>query len=276
MHRVKLYEGAQEKSYYKYFDAPLEPIGKQEEYDLTHLVGDPDRAVEFSDRAVIQTPGYDPEPDGCYFLASGGLLITSVVETPGITADSANWWFSWHQLDPLRYSLWNPEDHYDITISDKTRRRILDQSIPLDRRSWGTSDLVLESMNGEEPSEIGINFCAPGELGFDLAAIGTDSCMAMVCSNDHQQMGPFDDMPVFMAEGLRKDGKGRVVWVAHWWIGCGVDGNGEDTCVEIPDPIREKMAPTAAMLLVHSRKEMRHLSTIMPDLYAENKDNWLE
>ncbi|WP_455645278.1 DAPG hydrolase family protein [Methanosphaera sp.] len=75
----------------------------------------------------------------------------------------------WHPLDPLRYAIWNPEDHHGITISDEDRIRLTDSSIPLNERLWSTCHYVLESMNGGKPQEIDIPFVNPSEYGFDIS-----------------------------------------------------------------------------------------------------------
>ena len=45
----------------------------------------------------------------------------------------------------------------------------------------------------------------------------------------------------------------------------------------IPKPLMKVMAEKmGAMFIAHSHKEMAHLNEILPGLYAEQKDNWVE
>lgn len=134
---------------------------------------DDGEALEFGDRARSQRPDQEPETSGVRRSSSGGLLFTSVTETPALTAEMVNWWFCWRQLDPLRYTLWNPEDHFDVGIDDATRAHLLDQGVPVSECAWRTQCRVTESMNSEEPSTISLNFYDPGETAYDGSLLGT-------------------------------------------------------------------------------------------------------
>lgn len=72
---------------------------------------------------------------------------------PDVTADMLNWWFVWHGLDPLRYAIWDPEDHFDVTINEEGRKRALDPTIPMAEKTWGATHTVQESIGGP-PDEI--------------------------------------------------------------------------------------------------------------------------
>ena len=273
MRRVPLPSGSESKSYYPFIDVPLVPLSAEELRELPARRDDAE-ALQFADRARSQLPTHQPESSGVRRLRTGGVLFTAITETPDITADMANWWVAWHQLDPLRYALWNPEDHFGIQINDVTRQRLLDPAVPIAERAWGTQCVVTESMNGDKPTTIDIPFADPGTVGYDRSLIGTDACQNMMVSNSSRKIGPFE-MRVFMAEGLRVGPNGRNQWVARWWIGCGVV-DGKDTAARLPAPLRMILERKMGILVAHSFKEMRHLNTVLPALYAEHKDNWRE
>lgn len=192
-----------------------------------------------------------------------------------MTGEMLEWWMLWHQLDPLRYALWNPEDHYNVQVTSEDRARMLNERIPIRERLWGTSSMVTESMNGEKPMPGTLHFTEPGKVGLQNELVGTDSCQAIVVANNILKIGPFQ-YPIFMCEWLRKNDRGKNDWVVAAWMGHGVK-DGRDISVRLPLFLRKKLAAgMPSMFLVHNYKEVAHLNRILPALYAENKDNWLE
>ena len=256
-------ENAKAKSYQKYIYEPMVEIHGEDEKHLLELRPDPSKALRFSERRKLQTAEYEFEPEGIYITADSGVIVSGCIDVPNITGDMLNWFMIWHQLDPLRYAVWNPEDHYNVTLTEKDRGRYLDESIPMIERIWGTTSSVLESMNGEKPQPIDIHFYQPSKLGYRDDLIGTETCRSMVCSYSMNRFGPVG-IPVTMTEVLRKGAAGTNVWVSHWWVGCGVE-NGKDIIKHIPGIAAKKVAA----LLVHNHKEITHLNKILPRLYEE-------
>lgn len=197
MKTVQLYEGAQLKSYYK-FITPIEHVSDEEIERVKGLVGqDPSLPPAFHDRGILQTEAYDPVPEGIYLMKDGSLFISCITPTPDITGEMLDWWIVWHQLDPLRYAIWNPEDRYGIKVSDADRARILDESLTLRERGWDIVSNVCESMNGEEPSWGPLHFTEPDTVGLKNSLIGTKRCKAILVANNASKIGPIE-VPVFM------------------------------------------------------------------------------
>jgi len=266
-------EESKSKSYYKYVNEPLHEIRGEEEKKYLNLRPDPSLALRFGDRAKLQTSEYEFEPEGVYITKDSGIIISTCVEVPDLTEEMLDWFSIWHQLDPLRYAIWNPEDHYDVKISEEDRKRFLDDSIPIKERAWGTTCQVYESMNGDQPELIDINFYQPSKLGFKDELVGTETCKSMVCSYGLMKAGPFGlfSIPVTMAEIVRKGPNGTNVWIGHWWIGCGIK-DGQDFVKWVPSFAATKVAP----LIVHNHKEIEHLNKILPKLYNEYRDKPLD
>lgn len=254
---------AKKKSYQRFIYEPMMEIHGDDEKNLLELRPDPSLALHFSDRQKLQTDEYTFEPEGVYTTKNSGVIVSACIDVPDITKEMLNWFMIWHQIDPLRYAIWDPEDHYNVTLTDEDRARYLNDDIPLVERIWGTTSSVLESMNGEKPEKIDIDFYQPSKLGYDDSLIGTDYCQSMVCSYSMNRLGPIG-IPVTMTEILRKGPNGTNVWVSHWWIGCGVE-NGKDIIKPIPGIVARKVAH----LLVHNHKEITHLNKILPKLYKE-------
>ena len=72
-------------------------------------------------------------------MNNGTIFVSAITPIPRITGEMLEWWMIWHQLDPLRYALWNPEDHYDVRVSDEDRAQILNTNIPIRQRMWGNN-----------------------------------------------------------------------------------------------------------------------------------------
>ncbi len=269
---VPMYPGAEKKSYYKYIYEPVVVPVEDRIKELTKLRVDPANTLEFSDRRRIMDPDFIPVPSGCYALKDGGLVISSTVEVPDITKEMMDWWMVWHQFDPLRYALWDPQDHYDVKVSADARAKLLDESKPYLERLWGAPSQVLESFNGEKPAPNTICFCDPAELGYDKRIIGTERCYSMICTKDQVKKGPFS-FPVVMTEILRKGPDGKNIWVANWWLGCTRNG---DVDVAGKIPVRKFLAKMVSALVVHNQIEMPHLNKVLPQLYTEYKDKNLE
>ncbi|MBR2560809.1 MAG: hypothetical protein IKE31_01530 [Eubacterium sp.] len=258
---VPVREADKKKSYYSYICEPWIPSAQE----IARLTGkvDQNKTLEFADRRNCFRPDFVPEPPGCYDLKTGGIVISSTVPVPDITKEMMDWWMVWHQFDPLRYALWDPQDHYNVSITPEVRAQLLDDSIPMERRLWNAPCTVLESFNGEKPEINVIRFCDPAKVGYDESLIGTDECLSMICSQDIVKKGPLT-IPTAMTEILRKGPDGTNIWVAHWWMGAVCTG-GQD----ITKKIRMKfmVKKIAKTLIVHNQIEMTHLNKILPELY---------
>ena len=268
---VPMYKGAEKKSYYKFIQ-PVDAVSKEEVKKYKTFRGDPKYIIPFAERGIIQTPEYEPAPDGVYYAPDGTIFLSIVTPVPNMTAEMMEWYMIWHQLDPLRYALWNPEDHYGEEISEEARKRILNHDLSYRERLWGIDCLVIESMNGEKPMKGLLKFVNPETVGFKNDIYGVDSCLSMFVVNNSLKLGPIE-IPIMMTEMLRKGKNGQNEWVVTAWMGHGVK-DGKDICRKLP--LRNIMAKMPSILVVHSHKEVAHLNKIIKPLFEENKDNWLE
>ena len=200
-------------------------------------------ALLFKDVNRLFEEGYLPGEFGVFHLPSGGISIANCTPMPGVTPEMFDWWFAWHGLDPLRYTIWDKDDHYYC----KTRNPeiALNDSLSMRERLWNTTHDVKETMiEGAPMAEIVISFLPPEKMGFDpekLAAFdGTIVC------------GPN------MVHFLRPVEGGCELRTRFWF--------------EDPDGPSDEMFAKA--LLIHSIKEFTHLAEILPEIYEEYKDNF--
>lgn len=143
------------------------------------------------------------------------MLVAGNVFMPGVTAEMLDWWGPWHSLDPIRYQIWNPEDHFNIEVDAVGRKQALDSTIPMSEKLWGATHVVQESVGGP-PDKITISFLNPDEAGFDSSLIGTEKCSSFLCANG--AMGDMVAVPTFMAESYL-EGDGGLEVRARYWIG---------------------------------------------------------
>lgn len=228
--------------------------------------GSMEDALEISERNRLLDVDYVPEKTGYYPLKSGGMLVSSTLPMPDCTADMLNWWYPWHCYHPLRYAIWDSEDHYDIQAPEAAVKRIMDPAVPINEKIWGCDNTVMESVGG--PAEpIVIMFRDPAELGYDSSKIGTEGCAFMVAAN--ALMGAMK-IPVVMTEVAKKI-DGVMTFMARFWVGYHIiDGEGRYLLppeVVLPEAV-------AMGLIGHNLKEFTHLNKVLPLVYGEEKDRW--
>lgn len=266
MTKVPVAADAKTKSYYKYYEMKIASLTEEQQQYIAQCKGTADDALSIHDCTKIQEPGTYPAKTGFYPLKEGGLLVAGNIPMPDVTADMLNWWWAWHGLDPLRYAIWDPEDHFDVKINEEGRQRALDPKVPMAEKNWGATHTVQESIGGP-PDEIVIMFTEPAKLGFDNNKIGTESCEFMVAAN--ALLGPMK-VPVVMAEVAKKV-DGVMTFQARFWVGYHII-DGEAKYLLPPEVI---LPEEIAMGLVgHNIKEFTHLAKIPPSVYAEEKENW--
>jgi phloretin hydrolase len=251
---VPVTEEDKNKSYYKYYleemtDAPPEHYQKV-------LAGpiDPAKALPFKDRNRLFDPGYFEEEIGYCVMPDGTGYISNLVKMPGVTGEMFDWWFAWHGLDNLRYTIWDHEDHYRAESMQKEKGR--NKLLSYKERYWDTSHRIYEDV-GNGPQNILINFKNPGDLGYDVSKIGTPACSTIVCSNG-------------MCHFVRES-EGGVELRTRFWMGY-VYQKGK-VIKTIPDGVRIPEQPLRALNL-HNIKEFTNLAALLPRIFPEERDNF--
>ena len=261
-------EGAEQVSYYKYYLEEVSPLSVEEKNMIASAKGAKGEGLEPEDRAKIQSGQTYPSKPGYYRLKKGGLLVHSVVPIPHLTSEMMEWWAPWHSMDPLRYAIWDPEDHYDHKLDEEGWKRALDPDIPPLEKLWGATHTLLESFDRDEPQQLSMTFQNPFECGYSREVYGTADCRYILCASSVMN----GKIPVFVTEIFREI-KGIMHVQLYFWIGYALE-NGEVRCriprfIKIPEQIAQK-------LMTHNYKEYHHLDKILPRVYAEEKDNWAD
>ncbi len=270
--KVTVPDGSSEKSYYKYFLEPFEDISAELKATLRSSVFKKGQGgLEPEDRKKLQEIKRWPEKDGVYYLKRGGCVVCSNVKVPNITGDMLGWWAGWHGYDPLRYAIWDPEDHYSLILDEASRKRIEDSTIPPREKLWGMKHKSLESFDREPPSWVEMEFLCPWDVGYDKSLDNTDRCQYILCAKSKLN----GKIPVFMTENLVKGEDGINEIRLRFWIGYELQEDGHFTC-SFPFFLKLPPAKLVSLLMLHNHREYFHINKILPRIYEENKDNWTE
>ena len=253
-------------SYAKYYDLPITPIPQEKLAILEGGPIDPSLALKIEDRNDLFLPGYLPCETGYCVMPNGTGYLANRTEMPGVTPEMFEWWFAWHGLNDMRYRIWDPEDHF--YARQQNPDKVLDPSVPMREKTWGTVHHVLEGIGGG-PDELILEFRYPHELGYDESKVGTPACATMMCANGHGPV-PGQGVAAIMTHMVREIEGGSELR-SRFWIGYGlVDGQ---VVKLLPDGV--SVPPVVPMgLFAPNLKEFGHLAAILPSLYAEEKDRW--
>ena len=268
---VPVAENAKEKSYYKYYEQGIASPTPEQLSMIDTSKGTVEECLEIEDRnKMLEPEATYPEKLGYYPTKDGGLLVSSNIPMPDCTAEMFYWWWAWHGLDPFRYAIWDPEDHFGLEINEEGRARALDPNVPIPEKNWGADHTVQESIGGP-PSEIVIMFKNPAEMGFDVSKVGKDGIDFLICAN--ALLGPMK-MPVVMTE-VGKKIDGVMTFQARFWVGYHIIDGEARLLVPAAKVIPEEECNMIAKgLLAHNIKEFTNLNKVLPKVYAEEKDNW--
>lgn len=240
---VNLTEEQKKSPLYKYYEREIAPVPDDLAKQIMTGEFDDTAVLRFEDKDKLFDEGYLPGEFGVFRLPGGGFSVANKTDMPGVTPEMFDWWFAWHGLDPMRYIIWDADDHYYC----KTRNQeiALDGSLSLRERYWHTTHDVKETLlDGTPVADVVLHFLPPEEFGFSKEKLesfaGTIVCTAG------------------MAHFLRPTENGSELRTRFW--------------LDNPDIPCDEMFARA--LLMHNVKEFTHLAKILPEVYAEFKDQF--
>ena len=233
----------------------------QEKLDIWHgPMADPalatpvERRNDFLEEGKVALEvGFTVAPNGTGFVANSTFM-------PGVTPEMFLWWFAWHCVGPdLRYKIWDRDDHLQARAIQADYVR--DPAVPWAEKTWGVTHDIMEDI-GLGMERLLLQFCKPADLGYDMSKIGTSACAAMVCAVGKSSSPALMTHKVVPAEG-------GVWFKSHFWMGYGLDGDGQLVKLVPDGQAVPEMVPRA--LFGHNIKEFSNLAAILPSLYAEER-----
>ena len=261
---VELTEQEKQSPLYKYFERDIAIPVEELALMVKDSRMDPADALLPDHINDLFEDGYLPGEFGYCLFEDGSAMLANRKEMPEVTPEMIDWWFGWHTLEPMRYKIWDKNNH--IFCITKNADRVCDESLSLKERYWNTDCEIIEShIPGETPGHVIIPFRNPADIGFSPEKL-KDFKGTIVCSGDEKS-------PVVMAHFFRPLEKG-VELRTRFWYGYHVV-NGKIERMQLPPHVKfndERMQHT----LMHNINEFSNLSIFLPELYAEFKDKpWI-
>ena len=248
------------KPFAKYFYRPMTPA-PQEIYELLDKGPiDPSLALNIKDRNELLNPGYLPCERGFCLMPDGTGFIAMLTEMPGVTMEMIEWWFVWHGLEDLRYSIWCPDDHLGIHVRDDGLERRLDTTLSLKERNWNTTDVVYEDI-GTGPMLLDISFMSPEDYGYDMSRFKEPNTLGAVSAN--LSISETKTPKVTFSHFVRAI-EGGIEVRSRFWLGWRIQDK-KPTIVDNKIPFE-----LVKGLAHHCPKEYSNLAAILPSVYAEN------
>jgi phloretin hydrolase len=145
MKRRSLTEAEKLRPYAKYFYKELAEIPATDLEKVNAGAVDPSRATSIQNRNDLMKPGYLEVETGYTVMPDGSGFAATLVKMPGVTPTMLDWWFNWHPLEGLRYAMWCPVAHTDISAKNPSQH--LDNSgAALRERNYGSTTIQLKDL----------------------------------------------------------------------------------------------------------------------------------
>lgn len=250
---VPITEQEKNSPLYKYYERDMVPA-PAEKYAMAEEPADPSLGLHPCDMNRLFDPGYLPLETGFCQLEDGGAMLANLTPMPGVTPEMFDFWFAWHGGDPMRYKIWNHDDHY--YCKSRNMDKLNDRTLSLKERYRDTIHDVEEDV-GMGKDSILINFRDPADIGFDPEKLESFGGTIVCAGNEHA--------PTIMCHFLRPTEDGCELR-SRFWMGYSVIGSRPVKI--LPDGVLFPLAPVQA-LLKHNIKEFTNLAAILPEVYRE-------
>jgi hypothetical protein len=262
MKRRELSEAEKKKPYAKYFYKELAEIPAADLEKVNAGPVGPSLATSVWDRNDLMKPGYCDIETGYTVMPDGSGFAATLAKMPGVTLDMLDWWFNWHPLEGLRYAMWCPIAHTDISVKNPARH--LDGSgVPLRERNYGSTHYPVEGFNVEGSQKIAIEFFSPSDYGLDMEMSAGPEASRAYCANVVLNLLriPFNTFLHAVREV-----EGGVEYRSRYWVGYTMKANAP---VRVKRPLPFKMMDLARNNCLHSLIEYNNLASFLPQLYGE-------
>jgi len=259
MSKVPISEEEKKSPYYKYYVRDMAPIPEEKLKMLRNNPLTPETALKVENLNDLFKAGYLPGEFGWTRMEDGSLTLANITDMSGVTVEMFDWWIAWHGLEPMRYKIWDSEDHYYCLT--RHPEKVKDRQLSMKERYWDTIHDVIEDIgSGEEKIEI--NFRNPKDIGFDETQLkkfkGT-----IVCSGN-------EETSIIMCHFVRPTENGCELRTRFWIGYCVKDGKPKKILFPPAKLIPESII---IKLLEHNVKEFTNLRAILPNVYQEFKDD---
>lgn len=244
---------------------PLAPVDPKTRAELVASPLDPRDALTPTELDSLLDPAPHAAEVGWCRLADGTGYVAMRVEMPDVSAEMIDWWFDWHPEDPLRYRVWHPIAHHDISFERPKVRRA--------KGYWGAIHHPVEDV-GLGRSRLRIEFQDPTEFGFSERALLGAQVATVVCgiAGDDTKRARHTKMAHVW---LNDPSSGGTVLRSRFWIGSVIRPYLPPVFADPASRLlnrrafRRRLIPAdaPAALAGHCAEEYTNLAAILPELY---------
>jgi hypothetical protein len=200
--------------------------------------------------------GYLPVENGFCLQPDGSARLAIHTPMPGVSPAMWAWWFGWHGSRNDRYKLWHPQAHVSARWADGG-----------DRVAYLGRTSIIEEYIGEKLEKAAIRFVVPESLGLPP---NDPSRAVHICARIGKTLAPVDFG--WLVHQVRATPEGAEMR-SRFWIGGAHIALRQAAWFSVPAAaVLRRLLPVqrqqAADLLLHCAEEMRHLATVLPDLYT--------
>jgi len=261
MNRRELSAAEKSSPYSKYYHRELAeiPISDIELVNAGPVASS--RATSIHDRNDLMKPGYLEVETGYAVMEDGSGFAATLVEMPDVTPAMLDWWFNWHPLEGLRYAIWCPTAHTDISVKDPARH--LDRSgISLEERNYGCTHYPVEGFDLDGAMKISIEFFSPEKFGLDMRMFKEPGISRAYCANVN--LFALDNLPLGVFFHAVREKGGGIEYRSRYWMGYTM-AEGKPSSVDLP----VSMVDLARNNCLHSLIEYNNLASFLPQLHQE-------
>lgn len=260
--KVPVTEEEKGLSYYKYFLREMTPPPEGYTEQVLGRELSSKEALRIQDKDRLFEAGDLPGEFGWCVFEDGTATIANRTPMPGVTAEMLDWYWAWHGLEPLRYKIWDPEEHYEA--KSLNREQNLDQSLSYKERYWNTMQDVVEGFvhPGRPEPPVTMKFWNPKDAGYSEEKL-KNFTGTIICG------GGIDD-GVFMTHFFRETEQGGELRSRFWF---GWKFEERKPVKALPEGAVVEKEPLL-ILLKHTIREFANLAAILPELFEEEKDRF--
>ncbi|HLI31161.1 MAG TPA: hypothetical protein VKU89_00275 [Solirubrobacteraceae bacterium] len=225
---------------------------------------DPRQALSADRPEGVIESGDEAAQTGWCLLADGSAYTAVRTLMAGVSGRMLDWWFEWHALHPLRYRIWYPRAHFDISVE-------LPEA-PGAKPYWGAIHHPVEDI-GLGRAHLRIAFCDPLEFGFPAAALERPEVATVICGLVGDDRKRAWHTRICHCALERPEG---VELRSRFWIGSALGlytRRGPAGAINrlLATPLaRRALIPREAPLAMarHCAAEYANLAALLPELYA--------
>ena len=231
---------------------------------------DPSQATSIYCINDLLKPGHLPMERGVCLFPDGCAVFANHILMPEVTPDMFAWFMCWFPLEDLRYKIWVPGAHYGVSITDETRKLLMDPDRTYANKIKGTKRIIYEDMGGGLGT-LNMTWLLPVELGFDMGIYPKEPdegfFIMVLASNAETKMN------LIICQYVRPLLTGGSELRSRFWIGYGME-NGRI----IPKLPNGAQVPRHVVRFMweHNILEYSRLRDLIPLLYKEFGDKPLD